>query len=124
VVESTVWFSLSQLAGKDGGCAVHVRSIRDNVKGHALDDLVAQICRRSTDDSEFRYKLALAGYRSGGSRPLRLRVDETRAVRLEHVPRPIVKDERISNVRFEVDFDALSDSYVDISKLLEDIASG
>jgi hypothetical protein len=119
VIKSTVWFSLKQLAGRDNGYALHLRTLRDKSNGRTLDDLVSMIRGAVEDDTDFLYKLGGVGYRPGDHSELKLTLEGSRAVSLRDVPRPISCDARIGAIRFEVDFDSLASEFVVTKSLLE-----
>jgi hypothetical protein len=122
IIKSTVWFSLRQLAGRDDGYAVHLRTLRDKSNGRSLDNLVSLVRSAVKDDTDFLYKLGNVGYRPGDHSELKLTLEAARAVPLRDVPRPIVSDTRIGAVRFEVDFDSLASSFVPTTSLFEGLS--
>lgn len=111
-------FSLGQTKDRDDGHAVFLRVLKDDKNGKSLDMLVAEIRRELQDPVEFDATLVRAGYTGGINAEMKLTGEDLRAVPNAKIPRPLVTDDRIRSVRYEVDVDALSHDFVPVSPLL------
>lgn len=111
-------FSLGQIEDRDDGHAVFLRVLKDDRNGKSLDMLVAEIRRELRDPIEFDATLVRAGYSSGTNAELRLTAEDLRAVPNSKIPRPVVNDDRIRSVRYEVDVDSLKGEFIPVPRLL------
>lgn len=111
-------FSLGQIKDRDDGHAVFLRVLNDDKNGKSLDVLVAEIRSKLRDAVQFDASLVRAGYTSGTNAEIKLTAEDLRGLPNSKIPRPIVTDERIRSVRYEVDVDSLTREFVPVPPLL------